>query len=134
VHCPDATASSFFAKVRGEVFAHFHAVTVKRHSSMRNWFLGLPGRMLYRQSSWCQRKCWSCSWLCSSSDSSFFGVSWTEHAIQKMHVLLMLSSPNACSIITRGSIALLPRFAQHLVHTGCRIHNEIASGQIDDCK
>jgi hypothetical protein len=31
--CHDATASSFVAKVRGEVFTHFHAVAVKRHSS-----------------------------------------------------------------------------------------------------
>jgi hypothetical protein len=29
-------AVSFVAKVRGEVFAHFHAVAVKSHSSMRN--------------------------------------------------------------------------------------------------
>jgi hypothetical protein len=29
VRCPDATASSFVAKVPGEVFAHFHAVAVK---------------------------------------------------------------------------------------------------------
>jgi hypothetical protein len=36
VHCHDATASSFVAKVRGEEFTHFHAVTVKRHSSIRN--------------------------------------------------------------------------------------------------
>jgi hypothetical protein len=36
VRCRDATASSFVAKVRGEVFAHFHAVAVKRHNSMRN--------------------------------------------------------------------------------------------------
>jgi hypothetical protein len=32
---PDATASSFVAKVRGEVFAHFHAVAVKRHSKSK---------------------------------------------------------------------------------------------------
>jgi hypothetical protein len=34
--------SSFAAKVQGKVFAHFHAVTVKHHSSMWNWLLGLP--------------------------------------------------------------------------------------------
>jgi hypothetical protein len=28
LRCRDATASSFVAKVRGEVFAHFHAVAV----------------------------------------------------------------------------------------------------------
>jgi hypothetical protein len=36
VRCRDATASSFVAKVLGEVIAHFHAVAVNRHSSMRN--------------------------------------------------------------------------------------------------
>jgi hypothetical protein len=36
VLCRDATASPFIAKVRDEVFAHFHAVAVKRHSNMRN--------------------------------------------------------------------------------------------------
>jgi hypothetical protein len=36
VRCHFATASSFAAKVRDEVFAHFHAVAVKYHSSMRN--------------------------------------------------------------------------------------------------
>jgi hypothetical protein len=29
-------ASSFIAKVQGKVFAHFHALTIKRHSSMWN--------------------------------------------------------------------------------------------------
>jgi hypothetical protein len=36
VRCHDATARSFVAKGRGEVFAHFRAVAVKRHSSMQN--------------------------------------------------------------------------------------------------
>jgi hypothetical protein len=62
----DATASSFAAKVRGEVFTRFHAVAVKRHGSMRNWVFGLPGRILCEQSSWCQRKLRKCSWLCTS--------------------------------------------------------------------
>jgi hypothetical protein len=43
VRCREATASSFVAEVRGEVFAHFYAVTLKRHSIMRNLLLGLPG-------------------------------------------------------------------------------------------
>jgi hypothetical protein len=34
----EATASSFVAKVRGEVFAHFQAVTVKR----LQWYVALP--------------------------------------------------------------------------------------------
>jgi hypothetical protein len=36
VHCHDATASSYVAKVRGEVFTHFHAVAVKLCSNMQN--------------------------------------------------------------------------------------------------
>jgi hypothetical protein len=39
VCCCDATVSSFVDKVRGEVFAHFHTVTIKRHSSTLNWLL-----------------------------------------------------------------------------------------------
>jgi hypothetical protein len=36
VCCCNATASSFVAKVQDEVFVHFHAITIKRHSSMQN--------------------------------------------------------------------------------------------------
>jgi hypothetical protein len=50
VRCRNATASSFVAKFRGDVFAHFHAVAVKRHSSMRNCLFGLPARILCKQS------------------------------------------------------------------------------------
>jgi hypothetical protein len=32
----DATASSFVAKIRDEILAHFHAVAVKRHNIMQN--------------------------------------------------------------------------------------------------
>jgi hypothetical protein len=45
VRCHDASAS-FVAKDRVEVFSHFHAVAVKRHSSMGNLLFGLPGRIL----------------------------------------------------------------------------------------
>jgi hypothetical protein len=46
VHCCDAIASSFVAKVRSEVFTHFHAVAVKCHSSMRNGLFGLTEQIL----------------------------------------------------------------------------------------
>jgi hypothetical protein len=46
----------FIAEVRGEVFARSHSVVLKRHSSMWNWQFGLPGRILYEQFPWCQRK------------------------------------------------------------------------------
>jgi hypothetical protein len=36
VHCHDATASCFVAKVWGEVLAHFHTVAITCHGSMQN--------------------------------------------------------------------------------------------------
>jgi hypothetical protein len=47
LRCQHVTASSFVANVRGEVFAHFHAVAFKRHIRLRNWLLGLPERILF---------------------------------------------------------------------------------------
>jgi hypothetical protein len=60
------TASSFVTKFWGEVFPNYHTVTAKRHSSMQNWLIGLPGWILCAQSPWCQKKWWACSWFCSS--------------------------------------------------------------------
>jgi hypothetical protein len=64
--CHDATAISFDSKVRGEVITHFYAVAVKLYSSMQNWLFSLPELILCKQTPWCQRKWWACSWLCSS--------------------------------------------------------------------
>jgi hypothetical protein len=79
VSCRDATARSFVTKVWGKAFKHFHAVAVKRHSSKRNWLFGLPEQIICKQSSYCQRKLWACSWVCSSpvspSSVSEFGFS-----------------------------------------------------------
>jgi hypothetical protein len=111
VGCRDARAISFVAKVRVEVFAYFHAVAVKRHSSMPNWLFGLPGRILYEQSTWCQRQLQPCSWLWA------FGAR------------LKLSSPKSLLIIASVS-ALLSRFEQNLIHFFRRINDEIALGQI----
>jgi hypothetical protein len=97
MRCRDAIASSFVTKVRGEVFAHFHAVAVKLHSSVRNWLFGLPGRILCEQSPWCQIKWCACSWLCSSPASP----------------MLMLSYPNACPMIVGVSVSLFPRLADN---------------------
>jgi hypothetical protein len=36
LRCGDVSASSFVVKLWGQVFAHFHAVALKRHSNMRN--------------------------------------------------------------------------------------------------
>jgi hypothetical protein len=35
----------FVAKVRGEVFAHFHAVAAERQENMQNWPFGLLGQI-----------------------------------------------------------------------------------------
>jgi hypothetical protein len=42
VRCRDA-----IAEIWGEFLAHFHAVTIKCHSSMRNWPFVLPGIIIY---------------------------------------------------------------------------------------
>jgi hypothetical protein len=46
----------------------------------------------------------------------------------------MLPFPDACLITARVSVALFPKFAHNLMHTRCRIHREIASGQIHGSK
>jgi hypothetical protein len=56
---------------------------------------------------------------------AFFGLS---------DVGLVHSSPNACLIIGRVSVALLLRFAENVMLFLCRIHREIASGQMQDAK
>jgi hypothetical protein len=105
----------------GEVFAHFHAVAVKRHNSMRNWLFGLPWIILCVKAPWCQRKGWACSWLWSSpfsvsvslefscTDHDFFPERWSNHC--------------------QGILAVSLRFAQSLMLFLCRLHCEIASGQ-----
>jgi hypothetical protein len=97
VRCRDAVASSFVvAKVRSEVFSHFHAVVVIRHSSMRNRLFGLPGRILCEQSPWWQRQLWACSWLFSSC-SVLVSLGFPR---------LILCSLNTWLIISRFSVAL----------------------------
>jgi hypothetical protein len=122
--CYDATASSFVAKVLDEVFAHFHAVTVKRHSSMRKWLFGLPGWMLYEQSPWCQRKLWACSWLCSSPVLPFFFFCLSEfgRSVYGSCYLLQMLANHA-----RVSIALFPTFEQNLMLFLRQLHRKIAS-------
>jgi hypothetical protein len=73
------------AKIRDEIFAHFYAVAVKRHSSKRNWLFGLPGWILCEQSPWCQLKLWASSWFCYLPVSPFsftvnLDLSCTVHA------------------------------------------------------
>jgi hypothetical protein len=97
-------------RFRGEVFAYFHTVAVKRHSSMRNWLFGLPGRILCEQSSRCQRKWWACSWLCSSPVSPF-SVSVGLDFPCTDHASFSEPSSNHCQNIRRT----FPRSAQNLM-------------------
>jgi hypothetical protein len=115
------------------VFAHFHLVAVKRRSSMMDWLLGLPGQILCEQSPWCQRKWWACSWVCSSPASPFsvcpelsmsFKHPCTAHAFFPERLCKLLPGPPSHFL----------GFAQNLIHTRCRIHREIASGQTHDSK
>jgi hypothetical protein len=107
------------------VFAHFHTVAVKHNSSMWNWLCGLPILILCKQSAWCQRKLWACSWLCSSPVSPFrFWWVWS------FRVRLMFSSP----ITARVLVALFSRSAQNLMLFLSRVHHEISSGRICDSK
>jgi hypothetical protein len=95
---------------QGKVFAHFHSVTTKHHCSMQNWLFRLPGWILREQSPRCQRKWWACFWLCSSPVLSF-SVCPELSIHSNTCVRLMLCSSNACLIIARVSVSLLPRFA-----------------------
>jgi hypothetical protein len=45
-----ATASSFVTKAWGKILAHFHAVTVKCHGSIKKCLFGPPGRIICEQS------------------------------------------------------------------------------------
>jgi hypothetical protein len=46
-HCHGKAARSVLAKVRGDIFTHFHAVTAKRHSRTQNSKFGLLGLVLH---------------------------------------------------------------------------------------
>jgi hypothetical protein len=63
VRCRYATARSIVAKIQGEVFTNFPAVSVKRHSNMQNWPFALPGRILVKNPP-DVKKLWACSSLC----------------------------------------------------------------------
>jgi hypothetical protein len=123
VYCRDATAMSCVVKIRDEVFVQFYAVVVKCHSIMQNWQFGLPGRFLWEQSPWCQRKWWGRSWLCSLP-VSHFSVSINLDSRFTAHAFFPARVP----------VVLVPKFTQYLMPFLCWIHREIASGQIHDSK
>jgi hypothetical protein len=129
MRCLDAVASSFVAKVLGEVFTQFHAVAIKRDSNIRNWLLDLPERILCEQSPWCQRKLWTCSWLCLSPVSPF-SISVSLDFPRTAHDFFTESLYNHFHGLYRTCSEICTKFDAFL----CRIQHEIASGQIQDSK
>jgi hypothetical protein len=103
----DATASSFVAKVRGEVFGHFHVVAVKHHSSMRNWLFAFQDK-LFMNNPFDIKENYEHALDFALHLSRLFLSQW----VWAFSIQLMLSSPNACLIIARVSVSLFPRFAQ----------------------
>jgi hypothetical protein len=101
----DATASSFVAKVPGDVFTNFHLVAIKRHLV-------------------CGIGCFTCQYE-SFASSSLNIKENDQHALDfvphlsNTHVLLMLSSLNTCLIISRVSVSIFLTFAQNLIHIRC---------------
>jgi hypothetical protein len=120
VRCSDATHSSFSAKFRSEVFAHFQAVAAKSHSSMKNWLLDLPGQILCEQFPSRQRKWRVCYSLCSSPVSLFtIPESLDRQCTAHAFFLERFSNNFQCLCHT------FPRFAQNVLLFLCRIHREI---------
>jgi hypothetical protein len=54
------------------------------------------------------------------------------HSVTRVRI--MISSSNDCLIIAGVSVAFVPRFVQNVMHTRCRIHREMSSGQIHNSK
>jgi hypothetical protein len=61
---------------------------------------------------------------------AFFGLPWTERAIQTPVYGSCFFPPNACLINATVSVAFSLRFAQNLMLFLYRIHREIASGRL----
>jgi hypothetical protein len=75
VHCCDATASSFVAKVRGKVYAHFHAVAINSHSSNRIYCLACQDEFFVKENYE------NAIDFRSSTVMPFFGLPVIEHSI-----------------------------------------------------
>jgi hypothetical protein len=91
VRCRDAEDSYFVAKVRGEVFAYFHTVAVKYHSSMSNWLFGLPERTFFIAIPSMSKKIMKMVLGIAPHLSRPYRARW----VWTFHVRFMLSSPKA---------------------------------------
>jgi hypothetical protein len=117
VRCCDATASSFLRRSSRRFFAHFHAVTVACG------IYCLP----------CQDELFANNRLeVHAFDfalhlSRLFRSALNQACRLNTRVRLMLSSPNACLIFARVSVAFSRKCLQNLMLFLCRIHCEIVS-------
>jgi hypothetical protein len=133
MHCRDATAISFIAKARGEVFARFHVVAVKltvvcrldclacQDEFFMNSLLNVKENNEHALDFVLDLSCllWSAlNRACHSNTCVWF----------------MLFSSDACLIIARVSLSHFSEISQNLMHTHCQIHHKITSGQIHDSK
>jgi hypothetical protein len=123
VRCRDATASSFVAKVRGEVFAHFHIVAVEVIVICRIYCLACQDEFFVNNPLDVKER----------DENAFdfalhlpclFSVSVSSDFPFAAHAFFPERLSNYC----RLSVAIFPRCSQNLMHTCCRIHREIASG------
>jgi hypothetical protein len=104
VHCHNATATYFVTKVRGQVFAYFHVVTIKHHSFMQNWLLGMPGQFFLNSPFDVKENDKNAlDFVLHLSHLYRFRWVWTSC------VRLIRSSLNACVIIARLSVILFLR-------------------------
>jgi hypothetical protein len=125
VRCRDARAWSFVGKVRGEIFAHLHGVSVKRHSSMRNWLFVLSERIICEHSPWCQRKWWA-----RSSPVSSFSVSVSLDFPCAVHAFFPEHLSNHCQgfhqtfseICTKFDTVPLSNPLRNLIKPDIRLH------------
>jgi hypothetical protein len=122
--------SQFFVAKVQEEFRRLSRSHRKRHSSARNWLLDLPGRILYEHSLWSQVKRWTCSWHFSSSVSPS-SVSMISEFSRTVLTFFPGSLSNYFHGLRRTFPEICTKFDAHSLFL-CRIHRDIASGQIHD--
>jgi hypothetical protein len=122
----DATVGSFVAKVRGEVFVHFHAVPINLQSTQyaNCFFLPSKGKLFVNNFLYIKENDYhALDFVLQLSRLLFFGLG----EFGRSCVRLMLSFPNAWLITARVLVALFPRFSQNFKLFICWIHSEIKS-------
>jgi hypothetical protein len=128
VHCHDATASSFVTKVRDKVFSHFHALSVKHHSSMWNVLFGLPGGIL------CEFFLMSKKILSMLLTLLFtclaFSVLVSLDFTCTTHAFFLECLFNQC----QGLLRTFSYICAKLMLFHCQFRHEITSGQVHDSK